>query len=149
MGSIIAFSRRLPTNPDVFSPVNYRPLDRCCTIVFDPTDSNRYCEIFDAVGIQFALGEVMPAGYHVIETPDSDGPLVRYTRLLPDGGVSVKQHKSEAVGCIYPTGETRFVGFVFQFIRDFQTGDRWEFIRGAAHEGERESMTHPIYEVSR
>jgi hypothetical protein len=146
---LLAFSRRLPANPNVFSPVNYRPTENCRTLVFDPTDGNNYTQIFDAAGIQYALGEVIPTGYHVIEILDADGPLVRYTFMLPDGRVSAKRHKSDPVGCVYNSGEIRFIGLAFQFIRDFETGERWEFIRGPAHEGEGESMTHPVYEVSR
>lgn len=145
---ILAFSRLSQNRPDVFSPVNYRPTERCRTIVFDCDDTNRYNEIFDAEGIQFATGEVIRCGYHIIETPEADGPLIRYTQLLPDGGVLVKRHKSEAVACVYKPGEVHFVGFIFQFIRDFTTGERWEFIRGPAFTGYGEQMRRPLLEVS-
>jgi hypothetical protein len=146
---ILAFTRLYRLPPDVYRPVNYRPTEICHTLVFDPTDGNNYHLLFDAVGIQYALGETYLAGYHVIETPDSIGPLLRYTRLLPDGCISVRRHKSESVGCVYQSNEVRFIGFAFQFIHDFETGDRWEFIRGPAHAGEDEGLAErPLYEVS-
>src|SRR5687768_13590614 len=118
MGKIVAFSRPSPLAFEVFSPVNYRPTERCKILVFDSADGNGYQERFDAVGVQYAVGEMSPQGYHVIEKPGFDGPVLRYTKVLPGAKVCVKEWKGQK-GCrVYPLADVRFVGRVFQFIRD-------------------------------
>jgi hypothetical protein len=105
---------------------------------FRAGDGNGYEDRFDAVGVQYALGEVESEGYHVIEIPDADGPLIRYTQQRPIGAVCVMDSKQASACRIYPHDEVRFVGLIFQFIRDRETGECWELRRGAAptHDGE-------------
>jgi hypothetical protein len=147
MGKVFAFSRRSPSNAEVFSPVNYRPTETCRTLIFDPTDGNNYHARFDAVAIQYALGEQHPSGYHMVEFSDSDGPLIRYIVHRPDGALLVKQHKAFPGGELYTTDKPKVLGFVFQFIRNLDTGERWELITGPAFEGERESAELPLIEL--
>jgi hypothetical protein len=148
MGKLIAFSRRSPYNPDVYAPVNYRPTERCRTLVFDPTDGNDYHVRFDAVAVQYALDEQHLTGYHMVELPGSDGPLLRYMERRPNGLIFVKKHKAYPDGDAYPADNLKVLGFVFQFIRDLDTGERWELIRGPAFPvGSEEVASHQLYDV--
>jgi hypothetical protein len=148
MGHLYAFSRRASQPPDVFSPVNYRPTDLCRTLIFDPADGNGYGERFDAVAVQYALGEEAECGYHVVELPDYDGPLIRYLRHRPNGAACVSLLKKAEACELYPREQVKVLGLIFQFIRDLETGERWELIRGPAQGGEGERMDMPLYDIS-
>lgn len=149
MGEVVCFSRRSLHHPDVFSPVNYRPTELCRTLIFDPTDGNHYAERYDAVAVQYASGERLSVGFHIIETPDFDGPVLRYTTTRPDGSISVALRRGDPAHVTHSAGDVRFVGLVFQFIRNLETGERWELIRGPAYEGDGERLeSRPLYEAT-
>jgi len=149
MGKVVDFSRRLSPSPEVFQPVNYRPTERCKTFVFNPTDGNDYAQLHKAEAVQYALGEEEFNDYHIIELPDSDGPVLRYIEQLPDLTVRVYLTDSSTEFTTYPKDDVNVIGFAFQFIKSLKTGTRWELIRGPACEGTREeSAERPIYDVS-
>jgi len=149
MGKVVPISRLPKRKIEVFEPVNRRPTERCRLLVFDPSDGNEYGEILDGVAVQYALGEVAPFGYHVIETPDGDGPLLRYIQTNPDGSINVQRRRRDTECKSYLASQVNIIGRVFQLIRDFETGERWELIRGPAQEGGGELLEPlPIYDVS-
>lgn len=148
MGNVVPLARPSPNNLDVYSPVNYRPTHLCRTLIFNPTDDNQYQELFDAVAIQYAMGERHPRGYHVVELPEADGPVIRYICRRTNEGVCVKRHKALGDCQMLPKWQVNVIGYVFQFIENLETGERWEKIRGPAYEGEGESMDFTLYDVS-
>lgn len=147
MGELKPLRRPASNLPEVYEPINYRPIERCVTMTFDPSDGNRYEELFDAVGIQYALGEREPKGYHVVKVPESTGPLIRYVTQRPNGTFCVAKWRNAGTCSVYSPDEFDIIGLVFQWIRDFETGERLELVRGPAHEGARES-THTLLAMS-
>jgi hypothetical protein len=97
---------------------------------FRPGDGNGYEDRFDAVGVQYALGERAVCGYHVVETPDSEGPIIRHIETRPDGTLCVSVTKHSACCRVFRSDEVNVVGRIFQFIRNRETGERWELILG-------------------
>lgn len=139
MGSLHRFSR--PGYAEVYIPVNFRPPETRFVIWFEG-DGAHYQQLFDAVGVQYAVGEESPEGYHVIETPDADGLLIRYIAVRPDGSVCVQERKGDGTCQIYQRESVNVVGRIFQFIKNRETGERWELIIGpiGGNDGERQPV---------
>lgn len=148
MGKLLALRSALQPL-DVYKPVNYRPTEICRTIMFDPEDGNGYEDRFDAVGVQYARGEEGVDGYYAVKLPEADGPLIRWIEYRPAGTVCVSERKHARAHELLPRGEVNILGRIFQFIRPLDSDERWELIRGPAHEGEGEEETgRPLYEMS-
>lgn len=141
MGTLHTLARKRQS--EVYAPINLRPSETCRVMWFRPGDGNGYEDRFDAVGIQFALGEKEVEGYHVVETPDTDGPVIRYIVLRPNGTICLMERKHAGVCRLYREDEVQVVGFIFQFIRNRETGERWELIRGP---GRDEELALPYYD---
>jgi hypothetical protein len=147
MGTLHALSRRPQTPPEVYEPVNYRPTEICRTMMFDPSDGNHYEDLFDAVGVQYALGEEGPAGYYAVGDPEA--PLIRWINIRPNGTVCVMERQSGNVCHILPRDEAKILGRIFQWMRPGDTDERWELIRGPAFSGTGESVSddRPLYDA--
>lgn len=127
MGELARFP--LQGKKEVFAPVNPRLPSQCRVIIYDDDTDER---VNGCVGVQYAVGEYRRCGYHAIMTPDSDGVIVRYTEIRPDGTVAVYPTNPDFSPRCYPFDDVTFNGMVFQFIKDWDTGERWELITGNA-----------------
>jgi hypothetical protein len=139
MGSLHNFARN--AHADAFTPANHRPAHICRLLILGEESRKTY----DAEAVQYALGEEEPDGYHVVETPDSSGPMLRWVCRGPLGRISLRDTKAGSFCCLYAPGEVHIVGRVFQFIRSLHTGERWELVTGPVHAG-REDLTAALYE---
>lgn len=144
MGSLHGLARK--GRAEVLAPIDFRVTEMCRVIWFRVGDGNGYEDRFDAVGVQYALGEVELEGYHVIETSDSDGLLVRWTQRRPNGTVCVMERKQASACRIYQCDEVQFVGLIFQFIRNRETGECWELRRNMAPADDGGRLLLPYYD---
>lgn len=135
MGSVLPFSSH--STVEVFTPLIPRPVDTCRVIYLDERSQN----LFDAVAAQIALDETARNGYHVVTTPDTDGPVIRYIITNADGTLLLMRHRGDGIYRNYTRDKVRILGRIFQFIRDLNTGERWELIAGTDTEPIRQAAT--------
>jgi hypothetical protein len=129
-------SRSVP--PETYPSVNSRPDEVCRTFIFRD-DSNNYKERFRCVGVQYALGEERDEDWHIVTTPDSDGPLLRWLVYRPNGTICVMRHPSDNVCHCYRRDDLDIHGAVFQFVKKWGQRGRWEWVE-EPDEGEGESV---------
>lgn len=132
MGEIRFLTPRAKVIEEAFPPVNYRPPEQCKLLSLED-DGIKYGDLESAVAVQIALGEVYQRGFHAVETPDTSGPIVRYT-VIQDGKVQIIPLNPIYSRKEYPLELVDFTGFVFQIIKDLETGERWEYIIGEAQD---------------
>lgn len=114
---------------EVFAPANYRACDKCKVFILTD-DSCEHGELAGTIGVQVSLGEIHMRGTHAILTPDADGPIIRYTIIQPNGTVEVCPLNPSYERKTYHVSDVKFIGFVFQYIKNWETGERLEFIVG-------------------
>jgi hypothetical protein len=125
-------------NPEIYPPANDVPPDLLRTMVFRE-DSNSYLERFHAVGVVYVQGEERKEDWHVLTTPDTTGPVLRWVAQRPNGALCVLRWPLDAVCRIYRRDEVTIHGAVRQFVKrwasDGQAGARWEYIEGPGDDG--------------
>lgn len=144
MGIISALADYAPVaEEDVYAPVNYRPPENCVLRIFP--EGEREARMYDAVAVQYSVGERQPEGFHVVESPELGGRGVHWVCFQENGWVCVRDGPGSCSCRIFRDEDVKIVGLVFQFIRNLQTGQRWELIDGPAQAYQDENeLSRPI-----
>lgn len=128
MGTLHRLSRP-ETNRDVYRPIDWHLTDQGKFIEFtSPAEVSITTE--DSVGAFVKLGEVDVAGFHALILPGGTEPVIRYTRLRPDGLVEIEGPHPCYPPALVPLTSLRFEGRVVYFLKDWKSGERWELHRG-------------------
>lgn len=130
MGKVARFPSH-PDTMDAYPSVNPRPASKCRLMPF-LENRHRYAALAGFVGLQYAEGEEHDHGFHVMIIPETDGPIPCFTQKQADGRIYVSTDSPDFEPRVYDRGEVVFVGFAFQFIENWETMARWEYITGAA-----------------
>lgn len=125
MGNILSFP--LAENAkEFFPPVDSYDSKDCVLLT--------YSDLPGIVGLMVAYGPELEEGFHAVEIPDALGWVIRLIQIAPDGLI-LYNPAALTHSHIYRTGEVKIIGRVIQFIRDWETGERWELLTGHAVRG--------------
>lgn len=135
MGNILNFPLA-ESAKEFFPPVDsYNPQD--CVLL-------TYSDLPGIVGLMVAYSSELAEGFHVVETPDAVGWVIRLITITPEGLV-LSNPAALTPSRAYCPDEIRIVGRVIQFIRNWETGERWELLHGHAVRGRQPML--PLWSV--
>lgn len=125
MGKLLTFSAD-ETTQDFYPSINPRDPDNCLLV--------RVTDLVGVVGVMVALGETNANGFHAVCVPPAPGLLVRHVEIVGQTCVLTRINSPQDKRSL-PLKSVAIVGSIIQFICNWETGERWELVRGAAREG--------------
>lgn len=134
MGKLLTFDTNESTQ-DFYPPINPRDLNSCLLVRLD--------DVIGVVGVMVALGESNTNGFHAVRVRSISGLLIRHVLVVGQLCIltsldSIRDKRTLSVK------DVTIVGSVIQFICNWETGERWELVKGAACEGVRTSLTPQV-----